>query len=916
AAQAHPDVLRPPVSPAEAVLAPWLAVAHARLAAMLSGGAVPVRDTARQDMVALLAQRLTGVCLRVLALEQRALEAASWLMGTAPRLDNSLASWWSRFEQYPALALLVTRTLLDWQRHLGELLTRLAFDRERLSGAFLGGRPLSALSGVEGDTGDMHDGGRSVAVLRFESGFRVVYKPKDLSITRATLELCVFLNEAGLPLPLHVRTVLVRGGYTWEEFVPAAPCQTEAEARRFFSRMGMLLRLFQLLEARDLFLDNLVAAGAHPVFIDLETMLQPRRQTTSSVTAPRAEELLGESVVHMGILALNALIAPGLPAEDFGAVTPPRPLMCPFPSAAAHRVLEGSTAPAREGYRVWFPPQVHSPHLGGKPVLAAEHLEELLAGYRGMQEVLCSVREELLTSEGPLKRLAGLRVRYIHRDTWDYMRLHHASLEPALLVHPARREAMLAAALDREADESRAVTQAELDALTRLDIPYFLCLTDGEAILGSDGQSLGEGFFAGTAFQRVEQRLHAVDTFPLPLHEDFIRSTLATGHHALPASHLESAEDNASGHVDWLSEATRLGEFLLDVAIQEEQGPVWLGLSLDPFHDVEQVEVLEPDLLSGSAGIACVLADLYKETGQERFRTAALGALHGTLEKIRRAPTELERGTLTARGTPFLEVGAFRGVGAWLYTLSRCARVLEEPSLARAARECAAALPIESLLTRSTADVGVGLAGLLLGLVACEAGPTARALVEAMERMGSSTPAVPPPFPEGARARRLLPSWGLGLEWCSARLGVMPRWLIHDAPESSSLADLLIQLDLIQASGNDVLRARVRDVLDAPVGRRSTAELLELLEVALVASKAFEDRSFLEHAQRLAGTLRARARSRKRWVPEGLAADRHQLSALWGLPAIAHGFLRLHAPGRVASLRLLEGVPRHTGEGD
>lgn len=911
AGEASRGALRPPTSPAEAVLAPWLAVGHARLEAMLTGRAVQVLDTARQDFVALLAQRLTGACMGVLAFEQQVQEAASRLTGATPRLEESVAAWRRRFGQYPALKQIVTRVLLDWQRHVGELLTRLETDGTLLGDAFFAGRPLPALTGVDADTGDVHDGGRSVAVLRFEHGHRLVYKPKDLRITRTTLELFAFLNAAGLPLSLHVRQVLVRDGYTWEEFVTAAPCRTADEAARFFQRMGMQLRLFQLLEARDLFLDNLVAAGEHPVFIDLEAMLQPLRPAASPTRAPKAEALLRDSVVHLGILALNALIAPGLPAEDFGALTPPRPLTCPLPGIPAHAALEGRPHSVREGFQVWIPSQLHSPHLGTEPVLASEHLDDLLVGYRVMQDVLRATRERLLAPDGPLRRLAGLPVRYIHQDTWSYMHTLQASLEPAQLVPPERRRAVLASVLEPDAP-SPAVARAELEALTRLDIPYFLCLSDGNALLGSDGRVLCEGFFTGTALQRMEQRVRDVDDFPMALHEALVRSTLASGHHAAPRRNVAAVEEDAPHTVDWLAVATRLGDFLLDVAIQEEHGPVWLGLGLDPFHGCEQVDVLGPDVLSGSTGLALVLADLYRETGQERFRAAALGALSDTLEAL--------RGTLTATGTAFVEAGAFRGAGAWLHALSRAALALDTPALAQAARAHAAALPLEQLRERATADVGLGLTGLLMGLVACDARPQARALVELMERAGTSALTTPPPFPAGSRALRWLPSMDAGLTWCTARLasclGLSPRWELPPLAEPSSPADLLVQLDLTGAAAptREVLRARALHLLEAHAAGRSTSteELLDLLDVALVAAEVLGDAPFHEHSRRLGRTLRSRFLRHGRWFPDSLAADRHQLSALWGLPAIAQAFLRLHAPGRTASIRLLRGgtLPR------
>ncbi|WP_425430122.1 DUF4135 domain-containing protein [Cystobacter ferrugineus] len=94
---------------------------------------------------------------------------------------------------------------MGWlQRHVLEMLSRLAVDSELLGRTLFHGAPVPVLAGVLGDLGDPH-GGRSVAVLQFEGGLHAVYKPKDLRITREVQAFCAFLNERGLPLSLHVR---------------------------------------------------------------------------------------------------------------------------------------------------------------------------------------------------------------------------------------------------------------------------------------------------------------------------------------------------------------------------------------------------------------------------------------------------------------------------------------------------------------------------------------------------------------------------------------------------------------------------------------------------------------------------------------------------------------------------------------
>lgn len=884
-------------APAEAALAPLLAAADAALKAELARGGTAVLPSARRDLVALLSRRWVSACPQVLALERQALDATARMLGQPPLpLDPSPTEWLGRFERHPVLAWLLGRLLQGWRTHVRELTSRLEADGALLTASLWGGRAPGALAGVHGDAGDAHDGGRSVTVLRFEDGRRAVYKPKDLRITRAVLDLCAFLNASGLPLPLHVRAVLPREGYTWEEFVPAEPCRTAAGVEHFYFRMGMLVRLMQLLEATDLWLDNLVAAGEHPVLIDLEMVLQPRRPPPPGSPAEReAEAWLSDSVAPLGLLSAPTPISPGLAAEDLGALAPARAFLTPYRSLPRLEALAGGVRPSREGFRLWSH-QDHAPTLEGAPVQAMDYLESLLEGYRAMDAALHREREALLDARGPLARMAGLPVRYIHRTTWTCYRLLQLGLSPTLLTDQTRREEALAAPLRTQGDGPEALTEqavarAELEALRELNIPYFLCRTDSDELLDSKGQVMGTGLFRGSALERARQRLRELHTFDLARHEAMVCTTLACGHRApKPGGRVGTAEVAGATSPDWLAEAVAVGAHVLSEAFRAGGGFAWVGLQYEPLHGLWRPAVLGPELLTGTEGIALVLAELHAASGDARFREAALGALEATRAAVaRKVDWEAEP----------LEVGAFRGVGAHLYTLHRCATALDAPELDALARTCAEALPLEHIGARASLDLVTGAPGLLLALTACGLIPAARTLAEALAPRLSASP---PPMPSTPVPLQGLPDAASGWALCAARLrevGQAPSWPPRSLEPPTSTGALLARLALGEEPG---LQARlIRHVEDAP--DTATARL-EGLELALVAADTGEP-GWREHAERLGRRVLAEHRTRGHWFPDRLAADAHTPSAMWGLCAVAHAFLRLHQPGRWPSLRLI-----------
>src|SRR5262249_51329701 len=115
-------------------------------------------------------------------------------------------------DEYRVLARQLTLTVDQWLAPSLEVLDRLCADWDQIRAAFAPeddpGLMLEARS-----TGDHHRDGRSVLLLTFRSGFRLVYKPKSLAIDSHFQELLHWLNARGAQPPFQTLTVLDRGSY-------------------------------------------------------------------------------------------------------------------------------------------------------------------------------------------------------------------------------------------------------------------------------------------------------------------------------------------------------------------------------------------------------------------------------------------------------------------------------------------------------------------------------------------------------------------------------------------------------------------------------------------------------------------------------------------------------------------------------
>ncbi len=270
---------------------PLIADRHARVEERLRQ--LPGMDAGAvaAGLLSTLLERLRRAAERALVLELHASRLEGRLQGDTP--EERFASFVAALKQpataleilrrYPVLARDVCRFAEQWAETSLEMMERLAADRGEIVQLFAAGQDPGLLGEVESGLSDCHAGGRTVAILGFQSGLRVVYKPKPLAVDLRFQELVAWLNDRGATPTLCCLQILDRGSYGWMEHVTARPCETPDEVVRFHERQGAWVALFYVLEATDFHFENLIAAGEHPVPIDLETLFQPAQGDLAAV---------------------------------------------------------------------------------------------------------------------------------------------------------------------------------------------------------------------------------------------------------------------------------------------------------------------------------------------------------------------------------------------------------------------------------------------------------------------------------------------------------------------------------------------------------------------------------------------------------------------------------------------------------
>ena len=468
-------------------------------AALLDPGAlgVPVGPAGWDGVSQTLALRWAAAAGQVLELEARGAG------GNPAALPSGRADWARRLRRYPGLGPVLDQVSERWRAAMEELFTRLAADRAVLFSACPG--PLTAF---RGDLGDRH-AGRSVAILSFGAE-SIVYKPKDMRPAQVFQGLLASLS-GGLPLSLASHRVVCGDGYGWEDLIEAAPCPDEAGFGRYYRRLGMLTRLVQLLGGRDMWADNLIAAGDQPVLVDLECLLA---RPVPGLWPGQLGDLLADSMVLTGIVCQPWQLSDAPAVVDVGCLS----------RAGALLAADGTPA-------LPLPPYRPSTTAGATADPWRYHAE-LIQGYREMHAALVAAGPDLPALVAPLRTA---RVRMIRRSTWDYYAMLRTSLAPATLAVPGARERTLAALPAAAARSGRPdlamLAEAESAALDAGDIPLFGAIADSTALLGDDGARV-DHFYATTAWDRLTARIGQLPDFPVGEHTAIVSACLEVAREA------------------------------------------------------------------------------------------------------------------------------------------------------------------------------------------------------------------------------------------------------------------------------------------------------------------------------------------------------------------------------------------------
>jgi type 2 lantibiotic biosynthesis protein LanM len=961
-AQTVPEAPTQPFFPG--FLRPFLQVGAARLRAGTAaiGARHGLKDTllsesAEATLIENLAWSLQGKALRLLVLELHIAKLRDKLPQGTPqeRFAYFATDYFQDAEalldllrKAPVLARLLATTVDRWVDVSLELLERIVADRALIRDTFFSGADIGAVAGLETGIGDMHRRGRSVVQLEFTSGLKLVYKPRSLAVEVKFQDLLGWLNAKGLTTPHRLFTVVDRGSYGWVEFVKAAECESSEGVERFYIRQGSYLAVLHVLKAIDLHQENLIAAGEHPVIVDLEALFHHKTPAPVGETAySRALELLGESILAIGLLPVllpqvgQRVDFSGLGGEGGQLLSQQVPVL-EETHRDTMRVVRGQAVTQASNNR---------PRLHGELVDPASFVKKMVEGFRETYRLILQHRDELACI---LCTFADVEIRHLLRPSMRYAFLLSEGTHPDFLRDALEQDRM-ADKLWAEAAQQpalRRVVAFESADLRRGDIPIFTARPGERDLWSSTGERIQEFFERDSLSEALERLARMSDDDCAEQTSLLCKSLIALerSHHVMQNTQRLSGaagavEREAPG--DFLATAVVIGETLKAAAIQGRDDVTWLGESAANLERWRwALSPLPLGVYEGLGGMALFFAHLAAATDRGDFEALARAALQPILREVQ----SKERPGISG-------VGAFSGEASNVYVLSCLAALWREPALLDSALAALPAIEAQSGADEAL-DILSGVAGCVVTLLGLYRRTEDKRVLEAAKRCGDRLLAKAVPTRSGGigwkspMMERPLAGFThgvAGIAWALLELGAatgderyrdaarkgldyerslfLPArgtWQdvrFSEAPPTS--AESVMVAWCHGAPGVALGRMLSLQHLDEPQVRSEIHVGLETtlregfgfdhclchgdmgnIDILLVASEVLKDPRFRQAAsQRAAATL---AQARQHGFRCGLALEHESPSLMLGLAGIGFGLLRLWSPERVPSVLCLD----------
>lgn len=545
------------------------------------------------------------------------------------------------------------------------------------------------ISSIDCTASDLHNGGKSVIILRYKNGQGIVYKPRNMGIDMLWNDFLQLFNSFEGVLKLKDVETLTFEEYGFCTCMQYQPHMTEKEIEEYYECFGELLAIVVMFGGTDFHHENVMVTEKRPVLLDLETLLTPVSKTEYA-SATEYKKIKNENSLNLSkSLLLTKWVGTRFDtAVNIGALTAYNP---------GHH-----NYPRRENNEIAY---------------ADLYTEHILRGYENGYRAIIRHREEIKFF---LLQTEDVYVRFVLRDTRVYYKLISFLTNPRFLHEKEMYKAaslriyapFLLATTDDICSRLFPMMKTEQEALLQGDIPIFYCHMRETNLYAASGRQLVQDFFQKTPMNMVLETLNDFSEEHLQREKRYLNTLLQISKvHRRPD--YKSIWSYLNVERKWgipcgdagkfcASEADRIYRIIRENMLDEEQMTFYAPIK-DKLNGYYDLEVMKNTLYDGTLGVYYYLGIYWMWKGKCKETERLTCFLKKWCEEFLQEDSKLK----------FYNLGFSSGVAGMLFFLYKYGEVVGDSDFNRLCVKIILQITNKDLSAQKETDYFGGLSGLL-----------------------------------------------------------------------------------------------------------------------------------------------------------------------------------------------------------
>ncbi|CYU82082.1 lantibiotic synthetase [Streptococcus suis] len=522
--------------------------------------------------------------------------------------------------------------------------------------------------------GDVHNNGQTVNIIEFDTGEKIIYKPRSVSGEVCYRKFVVTFNELFKTNLLSIRA-LDFDTYGFTEFIE----RVVDEKNYDMTHAGRLLCMMYMLNASDMHFENVFWTSQGPVPIDLETLFQPLRQKQVDKVEDdqSAYSKLARSVCGTGILPYS-LDNQG--NSDVGFTG--------FRDENTRSPVK--TLYVRNGFSSNINIRWNSDELDNTSdslikdikfeIFVVERCKKVTEGFTELYQKISEKRE--VFKKLVWDSFRDMKIRYLHNMTYRYEQILRVltAAEPSQRIDLAHMLVSRLALLSSTSDVSLPISESK--QIRNGDIPYLYVQFDSNVIADSNGRVAMLTTSPMNEFSYKLQNLNDQDLVnQVRLIKLSFLSRLADSHDGKVLDDENIINTSTGTYRPFENDLSQIIENIVDSALTDRFSHLpetWIG-PISRRGSGWVPGVLGYDLYSGRVGIAIVLL-LYGKYFKDQKSYNLSKEIFEKISNILNSES-FDKGNLLKIGS-----GAYSGISGMLWTLYKAGEISQNEEWMRVSK--------------------------------------------------------------------------------------------------------------------------------------------------------------------------------------------------------------------------------------